>query len=63
MESFHSVLKKEKIYLHTYQDSNEAHRTIFEYIEDWYNCKRIHSSIDYLTPLHNLSTFLFKALT
>ena len=50
MESFHSVLKKEEIYLHTYQDSKEARRAIFEYIESWYNRKRIHSSIGYLTP-------------
>ncbi len=50
IESFHSVLKKEEIYLHTYQDSAEARRAIFEYIEGWYNRKRIHSSIGYLTP-------------
>lgn len=50
IESFHSVLKKEEIYLHTYQDSKEAWRAIFEYIESWYNRKRIHSAIDYMTP-------------
>lgn len=50
IESFHSVLKKEEIYLHTYQDSKEARRAIFEYIESWYNRKRIHSAIDYMTP-------------
>ena len=50
IESFHSVLKKEEIYLHTYQDSKEARRAIFEYIESWYNRKRIHSTIDYITP-------------
>ena len=50
METFHSVLKKEEIYLHTYQDSKEARRAIFEYIEDWYNRKRIHSAIGYITP-------------
>lgn len=33
IESFHSVLKKEEIYLHTYQDSRESRREIFEYIE------------------------------
>lgn len=33
IESFHSVLKKEEIYHHTYQDSKEARRAIFEYIE------------------------------
>ena len=50
MESFYSVLKKEEIYLHTYQDFKEAQRAIFEYIEDWYNRKRIHSAIGYMTP-------------
>ena len=50
IESFHSVLKKEEIYLHTYQDSAEARRAIFEYIEGWYNRKRIHSAIGYMTP-------------
>ena len=37
IESFHSVIKEEEIYLHTYQDSKEARRAIFEYIEGWYN--------------------------
>ncbi len=50
IESFHSVLKKEEIYLHTYQDTKEARRAIFEYIEGWYNRKRIHSAIGYITP-------------
>ncbi len=50
IKSFHSVLKKEEIYLHNYQDSREARRAIFEYIESWYNRKRIHSAIDYMTP-------------
>lgn len=50
IESFHSVLKKEEIYLHTYNDSSEARKAIFEYIESWYNRKRIHSAINYMTP-------------
>ncbi len=50
IESFHSVLKKEEIYLHAYQDPVEARRAIFEYIEGWYNRKRIHSAIGYMTP-------------
>lgn len=33
IESLHSVLKKEEVYLHTYQDFREARRAIFEYIE------------------------------
>lgn len=50
IESFHSVLKKGEVYLHTYQDIKEAGRAIFEYIEGWYNRKRIHSAIGYMTP-------------
>lgn len=50
IESFHSVLKKEEIYRHTYTDFNEAKAAIFEYIESWYNRIRIHSSINYMTP-------------
>ena len=50
IESFHSVMKKEDIYLHTYQDFREARRAILEYIEGWYNRKRIHSAIGYMIP-------------
>ena len=61
IESFHSVLKKEEIYLHTYQDFKEARRAIFEYIEGWYNRKRIHSAIGYKTPQQKEDEELRKA--
>ena len=61
MESFHSVLKKEEIYLYTYQDAREVRRAIFEYIEGWYNRKRIHSSIGYITPQQKEDEELRKA--
>ncbi len=61
IESFHSVLKKEEIYLHTYQDLKEARRAIFKYIESWYNRKRVHSSIGYLTPRQKEHEELKKA--
>ncbi len=61
MESFHSVLKKEEIYLHTYQDSKETRRAVFEYIEGWYIRKRIHSAIDYITPQQKEDEGLKKA--
>ena len=32
IESFHSVMKKEEIYLHTYQDFEECRMAIFEYM-------------------------------
>lgn len=50
IESFHSVLKKEEVYLNTYQNFEDAQRAIFKYIESWYNRKRIHSAINYMTP-------------
>lgn len=56
-----SVLKKEGIHLHTYQNSREARRAIFEYIEGWYNRKRIHSAIGYITPRQKEDEELKKA--
>lgn len=50
IESFHSLLKKEEVNHHKYYDFNTARKAIFEYIESWYNRKRIHSSINYMTP-------------
>lgn len=50
IESFHSLLKKEEVNQHTYIDSKDAYNAIFEYIESWYNHKRIHSSLNYQTP-------------
>lgn len=50
IESFHSIIKKELIYLNKYQTREEAQKSIFEYIEVFYNNERIHSSIQYCTP-------------
>ena len=50
IESFHSIIKKEEIYVNHYKTFEEAKIKIFEYIESFYNRKRIHSSINYLTP-------------
>jgi putative transposase len=50
IESFHASLKKEEVHLIHYFDYDAARLAIFEYIEAWYNRKRIHSSIGFLTP-------------
>ena len=50
IESFHASLKKEEVYTKTYKDFNEAKLAIFTYIEGWYNRKRLHSAINYMTP-------------
>jgi len=49
MESFWSILKRE-IGVKCFQSKAEARREIFEYIEGFYNRKRLHSSIDYQSP-------------
>ena len=51
MESFFATLKRELVHHRRYQNRNEARRDIFEYIEVWYNRKRKHSSIGYLSPM------------
>ncbi len=49
-ESFHASLKKEYIYRETLLNYIEAYSCVYRYIECFYNTKRIHSSINYLTP-------------
>lgn len=50
IESFHATLKKEEVYQTTYVNFKQARIALFQYIEGWYNHKRIHGAIDYLTP-------------
>jgi transposase InsO family protein len=50
IESFHAILKKEEVYRFKYFDYNSARIRLFEYIESWYNRKRIHGSICFMTP-------------
>ena len=50
MESFWATLKTELVHQADYGSREEARRSIFEYIEVFYNRKRIHSSIGYVSP-------------
>ena len=49
-ESFHASLKKEKLYQMKLYSFHDAFKSIFDYIEGFYNPIRIHSSIGYLSP-------------
>lgn len=50
MESFNAILKKEEVNVNNYETFDEAKIAIFEFIESWYNNKRIHSTLGYITP-------------
>jgi len=50
MESFFGSLKTELIHRTRFRTREEARRAIFEYIEVWYNRRRRHSAIGYITP-------------
>lgn len=49
-ESFHASLKKEWLYRKNFNTINDVKRAVFEYIEGFYNTKRIHSALGYLSP-------------
>lgn len=49
-ESFFKTLKVECVYDYKFENQKEAAATVFEYIEIWYNRKRLHSSLGYRTP-------------
>ena len=50
VESFFSTLKKEHVFHHDYRYRTQARQSIFAYIEQFYNRKRIHSALGYRTP-------------
>jgi len=49
-ESFFATLKLESIHRKRFPSRIHASTAIFEYIEIFYNLKRIHSALNYLTP-------------
>lgn len=51
VESWFASLKKEWIYRSSYSTEEELKALVFEYIEVWYNRKRKHSSLGYLSPM------------
>jgi putative transposase len=50
MESFFGTLKSEHVYQYIYQTRDEARPDLFYYIEGFYNRRRLHSSLGYLSP-------------
>src|SRR4030042_3582803 len=50
MESFFRTLKVEEVYMFEYDSFEEAVQGITHFIEEVYNSKRLHSSLDYMPP-------------
>lgn len=50
MERFFRSLKQELIWQHCYKTHREAKQSISGYILDVYNSKRLHSTLNYLSP-------------
>lgn len=50
-ESFFGTIKSELIQVSNYENLQEARSDIFRYIEGFYNRKRLHSYLDYVSPV------------
>jgi putative transposase len=49
-KSFFHTLKTELVHHKRYATKEDAKRDLFQYIEGYYNSRRIHSAIGYITP-------------
>jgi transposase InsO family protein len=50
MEAFWSTLKLELVYRRQFEDLAQVRQALFDYIEVFYNRKRLHSALGYQTP-------------
>jgi len=50
MESFFATLKKERVHHELYATREAARQSVFDYIELFYNIRRRHSALGYLSP-------------
>ena len=50
MENFWSTLKIELVYRTAWKTRDEAENAIFEYIDGWYNTRRIQKELGYRSP-------------
>ncbi len=57
MKSFYATLKGELVEQRDYLTRDEARADVFQYIEGWYNRRRLHSALGYLTPAQAIARF------
>ena len=58
MESFFKTLKVERVYQLRYEARAQARLDIVDWIEGFYNHRRLHSSIGYRTPANVESSLM-----
>lgn len=58
MESFFNSLKNERVFHEDYLTREKAKQDLFEYIEMFYNRKRLHSTLNYRSPLQHYETWI-----
>ena len=61
-ESFFSTLKAELLHRTDYVTRSQARASVFEYIETFYNPRRRHSALGYLSPVQHEAAAARKAL-
>ncbi len=59
-ESFFGSLKTERVFFSNYKTREEARGDIVDYIEMFYNSKRLHSYLGYLSPMEFEKRWLLK---
>lgn len=50
IESFHATLKKEYVHNKKFESLETLKVGIYDYIEMWYNKKRMHSKLGFMSP-------------
>jgi len=50
-ESFFASLKKERVQWRSYQTRTESQRDILDYVVMFYNSRRLHSTLGYISPM------------
>jgi putative transposase len=61
-ESFFSTLKAERVHRTDYVSRSQARASVFEYIETFYNPRRRHSALGYLSPVEHEAAAAWKGL-
>jgi transposase InsO family protein len=56
-EAFFATLKRELVHRYTWATRRAVRLSVVRWIEGWYNARRLHSSIHYLSPIEKEATY------